>query len=161
MADLKKLYESLGFESVIPYIQSGNVIFKSDKKDIQKLSLVLEKAIETQYGFHVPVCIRSAVELKTILLKMPFNKVTLAEDGSRVLFTFCSLPPAEQRMQDVQSYVKSTEKMVLQGHTIFLHCPNGYGKSKLSNAFLERKLGILATTRNWKTVTRLCELSAI
>jgi uncharacterized protein (DUF1697 family) len=85
--------------------------------------------------------------------------VDLVEDGTKVLVTFLSSKPSEVRVVDIQKYVVAPEKLVVRGKEVYLYCPNGYGKSKLSNTFLEHKLGVEATTRNWKSIHKLHELS--
>jgi len=160
MLDLKLLYESLGFKRVVTYIQSGNVIFETSAKNKSSIKTLIEDAIEKKYKFHVPVEIRTNKEIRSIIKNSPFGDIDLTEDGTKVLVTFLDVKPAKERVSTVLSYVVSPEKLVVNGTEVYLYCPNGYGKSKLSNIFLESKLGVQATTRNWKSVHKLYELSA-
>ncbi len=160
MADLKALYEEQGFESVTTYIQSGNVIFESKAKlNTEDLKKVIEKAIEEKYAFHVPVDIRTNQELEQIVGNCPYEEAKEEENGTKILVTFLQSAPSNQKQELLLEYVKSPERLTIQGREVYLYCPNGYGKSKLTNTFLERKLGISATTRNWKSVKKLHELS--
>ena len=159
MADLKSLYESLSFKNVVTYIQSGNVIFDAVVKNKSDMKIKIEEAIEESYKFHVPVEILTNAEICDIIKKYPFGSVDLAEDGTKVLVTFLSSKPSEDRVSDFKKYVTAPEKLIVQEKEAYLYCPNGYGKSKLSNTFLENKLGVKATTRNLKTVHKLYELS--
>ena len=159
MSDLKSLYELLDFQNVVTYIQSGNVIFDASVENTDELKITIEKAIEEKYKFHVPVEIRTNHEIENIINNCPFGSVNLAEDGSKVLVTFLSSEPQEEMALDIQKYVVVPEKLVVRGKEVYLYCPNGYGKSKLSNTFLEKKLNVVATTRNWKSVYKLHELS--
>ncbi len=159
MGDLKSLYESLDFQNVMTYIQSGNVIFDASKNNKNDLKTKLEEAIEEKYNFHVPVEIRTNREIGDILNNCPFSSVDLLEYDTKVLVTFLSSKPSAVRASDIQKYVIAPEKLVLRGKEVYLYCPNGYGKSKLSNIFLEHKLEVEATTRNWKSVHKLYELS--
>ncbi|MEH6579797.1 MAG: DUF1697 domain-containing protein [Amphritea sp.] len=163
MQDLQLLYEELGLQDVMTYIQSGNVVFcsaMSDKSEIKaKLEAAIETAIEAKYGFQVPVMIRTAEEFSRALNSMPFEGIDLNTDGTKVLLTFLSDEPSEESIAALQSFVKVPEQLQIDGKTVYLYCPNGYGKSKLSNTFIENKLKVIATTRNLKTVTRLCELA--
>jgi len=161
MADLKSLYELLGFKNVVTYIQSGNVIFETAVKNRANLKTTIEQAIKKKYEFHVPVEIRTNLEIKNIIKNYPFGQVDRVEDGTKVLVVFLSSKPSEVQIADIQKYVVAPEKLVVTGKEIYLHCPNGYGKSKLSNTFIERKLAIEATTRNWKSVHKLHELSVL
>jgi len=159
MADLKSLYESLGFQRVITYIQSGNVIFECNKTNKDKLKTSLEINIEENYKFHVPVQIRTALEFGNIIDNCPFNDIDISKDGTRFLVTFLSSTPAQNKLSEIQEFVTRPEKLVIIGQEVYLYCPNGYGKSKLSNNSIENKLEVSATTRNWKTVHKLFELT--
>lgn len=159
MLDLKSLYESLGFEKVVTYIQSGNVIFEVSDKNKSNIKTQIEEAIEKKYKFYVPVEIRTNREIESIIKNSPFGAVDLAKDGAKVLVTFLGTKPDKVKVSTVLSYVVLPEKLVVKGREVYLYCPNGYGKSKLSNTFLENKLGVEATTRNWKSVHKLYELS--
>ena len=159
MLELKSLYVSLGFNNVVTYIQSGNVIFDSSDKDIPGLKSKIEGAINKQYKFHVPVDIRTRLELKNIIKNNPFGPVDLATDGTKVLVTFLCSKPTKTDISNLHKYVVSPEKLAVKGTEVYLYCPNGYGKSKLSNNFLEKKLSVAATTRNWKSVYKLYELA--
>jgi uncharacterized protein (DUF1697 family) len=159
MADLKSLYELLGLKNVVTYIQSGNVIFDVETKNIAKLKSTIEKTIEEKYEFHVPVAIRTNREMANIIENNPFGPINLAEDGTKILVTFLSSKPTEANISSLQQYVAAPEKLFVVEKEAYLYCPNGYGKSKLSNTFLEHKLEVEATTRNWKSVHKLSELS--
>lgn len=160
MADLKSLYETQGFESVTTYIQSGNVIFESTK-NLNKTSArdSIEKAIEEKYGFHVPVDIRTNKELEQVVENCPFEEALSEENSAKVLVTFLQSTPSKQNQNLLLKLVKPPEKLTIQGEEVYLYCPNGYGKSKLTNTFIENKLDSSATTRNWKSVKKLYELS--
>ena len=159
MGDLKSLYELMGFQNVVTYIQSGNVIFDATIKNKADLKTKIEEAIEKNYKFYVPVEIRTNREIADIIKNCPFGSVDLVADGTKILVAFLSSKPSEVRLSDIQKYVVGPEKLIVRGTEVYLNCPNGYGKSKLSNTFLEHKLGVAATTRNWKSVHTLYELS--
>ena len=141
------------------YIQSGNVIFDTVEKNRPNLKKNIEQAIEKKYQFHVPVEIRTQREIESIIKNCPFGSVDLAEEGTKVLVSFLSLAPEEAKIAALQEYVLTPEKLFVIGKEVYIYCPNGYGKSKLSNTFLEQKLGVAATTRNWKSINKLYELS--
>ncbi|NOY85763.1 MAG: DUF1697 domain-containing protein [Deltaproteobacteria bacterium] len=158
MIELKLLYESLGFQNVVTYIQSGNVIFDASDKNKSNIKTLIEEAIEKKYKFHVSVEIRTKREIGNIIKNSPFGPVDLVEDGTKVLVTFLCTKPDKVKISNVLNYVVLPEKLVVKGKEVYLYCPNGYGKSKLSNTFLENKLGVKATTRNWKSVHKIYEL---
>jgi len=161
MADLKSLYEDLGYHSVITYIQSGNVIFETGEKDKASIQMKIESAIKTSFKFEVPVILRTTNELKKIIKQNPFEVKDLSADGSKVLVSLLSGKPEKPKVIEIKKFAADAESLESKGMEIYLHCPNGYGKSKLSNAFVETKLGLSATTRNWKTIIKLSELSGV
>lgn len=158
MADLKTLYEDLQFRNVKTYIQSGNVVFKSEKKvDDEDTAKRIEKAIQKKYGFQVPVIIRSYRELEKVIASNPF----LSEkdiDPKKLHVTFLSEIPSKERLNELNSVGFSPDEFTIQGKEIYLHIPVSYGETKLSNSFFEKKLKVTATTRNWNTVNKLAEI---
>ena len=107
MTDLKALYESLDFQNVVTYIQSGNVIFDTLVDSTDDLKITIEKAIEEKYKFHVPVEIRTNHEIENIIRNCPFGSVNLVEDGTKVLVTFLSSEPQEVMASDIQKSLLS------------------------------------------------------
>ena len=159
MNDLKVLYENSGFEDVSTYIQSGNVIFTSNETSKSSIKSKLENTITQEYGFDVPIYICTNEEMQNIFENSPFLESQDEENGTKILVTFLSSTPTQTDIDKVMTYVKEPEKLVVSNAIVYFYCPSGYGKSKLSNKFLESKLKVVATTRNWKTVTKLCEIS--
>lgn len=158
MADLKALFESINFQDVETYIQSGNVVFESNSKQISQLKLKIENSIEKSYNFYVPVEIRTKDDMKYIVDNCPFNPVDMESDGTKVLVTFLSDQPSPENTLKIMEFVVPPEKLMIIEKEVYLYCPDGYGKTKLSNTFLEKKLGVVATTRNWKSICKFYEL---
>jgi len=155
MAELKALYESLGFKNVTTYIQSGNVVFETDQDRPDKLEASIERAIEKKYGFPVTVIVREPAELRRIISGNPFL-ASKNVDEIRLYVTFLRSKPPAALLKSIQTVAaKSPDEYAINGREIYLHCPNGYGKTMLSNTFFEKQLKIVATTRNWKTVNTL------
>jgi uncharacterized protein (DUF1697 family) len=159
MGDLKQLYQELGFSEVISYIQSGNVIFTSEMDHKSEISEKINQGISDKYGFNVPVQVLSVAQFDKVFKQQPFTDVDTIQDGAKVLVTFLSKVPEQENIQTLLTHVLAPERLVVKHQTVYLHCPNGYGRSKLSNTFIEKKLGLQATTRNIKTVSKLCELA--
>ena len=155
MKDLKKLYEVLEFSDVETYIQSGNVVFKSSNTDISGLITKIQKKIQRTFGFDVSVLIRTKDELQKLIENTPFSK----KDTSKLHITFLSDSPIDISTEEINNAKDKAEEFSIASREIYLFCPNGYGKSKLSNTFFERKLGVSATTRNWKTVNTLFDMA--
>lgn len=159
MADLKVLFENLEFEDVSTYIQSGNVVFSADEKSTgQDLARKIEAAISEKYSFHVPVIIRTAVEIENILAVNPFLK-DVNIDREKLHVTFLEEIPEQEKLESIKSFDFPPDQFVIIGKEVFLHCPDKYGETKLSNKFFENKLKVSATTRNWKTVNKLVEMA--
>ncbi|MGI8893008.1 MAG: DUF1697 domain-containing protein [Bacteroidia bacterium] len=156
MTDLKKLFEYLGFENVVTYIQSGNVVFDYKKISDDKLKSSIKKEIKNKYDFDVSVIIRTPTELKSLLEKNPFTEFPDAEN--KVYFIFLEKEAEKERIDKLLATDHEPEKFVISGKEIFFLCPNGYGKAKLNNNVFERKLKVVATTRNLKTVRELVRL---
>jgi uncharacterized protein (DUF1697 family) len=157
MPDLKKLFEDAGFTNVQTYIQSGNVIFDSLNSDIDSLKTKIEKKIKEKYKFEVEVFIRTNLEIKNILNRNTFIK--MKKDTVRLYVTFLSEKPASSNISKLNETNYSPEEFIIDGNVIYLYFPNGYGKAKLNNNFFENKLKFPATTRNWKTINALFNLS--
>jgi uncharacterized protein (DUF1697 family) len=156
MADLRDLYESLELKNVQSYLQSGNVVFDSDEKDIDKLKEAIETQIETNYGFSVPVLIRIKEDFQRVIKEHPFAE----EEAIRVLVTFLYESPEKSKLEELSQHEDKVDQFAIGEQEIFLFCPGGYGRTKLSNNFFEKKLGVVATTRNWKSVNALYKMAS-
>ena len=158
MADLKKTCAALGFKNVQTYIQSGNVIFDAAEEPANALSQRLEHAVLQDYGFNVPVLIRSVNELKNLYQENPFLNLADA-DLNALHLTFLSEKPKPEALKKINNQDYGPDFFELCENHVYLKIPGKYHESKLSNAFFEKKLRVTATTRNWKTLTKLIELA--
>ncbi|MEO8853185.1 MAG: DUF1697 domain-containing protein [Ginsengibacter sp.] len=138
MADLKILYENLQFEDVKTYIQSGNVVFKSEKKiSDADTAKKIEDSIQKRYGFNVPVIIRSLREINKVIDSNPYlSKKNI--DLKKLHVTFLSEIPSKEKLQDLKSADFSPDEFTIKGKEIYLHIPVSYGETKLSIRFLRR-----------------------
>lgn len=159
MTGLKTLYQNLGFKDVVTYIQSGNVIFKTEKNTTNsELASKIEQAIFTTYNFNVPVITRSAKELADIISANPFLK-NKEINPEKLHVTFLSGFPKQANYESTNDLDYLPDRFIIIGKEVFLYCPDSYGETKLSNKFFENKLTVSATTRNWKTVNKLFEIA--
>jgi len=159
MVDLKDLYEESGLENVATYIQSGNVIFDTEDTDIAGISMRIERAIQSSHGLNIPVDVRTREDYIKIHESCPYQESLIEENDTKVLVSFLSGEAASDKISEIESYASLPEQIKVIGNVVYLYCPNGYGRSKLSNNFIESRLGLVATTRNWKTIRKLVELS--
>ncbi len=158
MADLKALCEKLGWKQIKTYIQSGNVIFDSVESN-SELESTLEKAIVEKFGLDVPVIVRSSKELQDSIDKNPF--FSKDADINQLHLTFLKEKPANENIEKVFTYNYEPDKFKVDNKDVFLFCEGKYHQSKLTNNLFEKKLKVGATTRNWKTVLKLREISQL
>lgn len=157
MTELRRLYESLNLVNVETYVQSGNVVFDSPEQDTLKLAKLLEAQIVHSFGYSVSVFIRTPNDFQRLLDSNPFSNER-NEDPTKLHVTFLYHPSSESRLSRLEIPNDGVDEFFVGEQEIFLFCPNGYGRTKLSNNFFERKLDVPATTRNWKTVNALGEM---
>lgn len=157
MDALRKAYEESGFSSVATYVQSGNIVFQSDSTNTKKLEQQVTALIKTGFGFDVPVIVLSIEKLKQLIDNNPFLK---EPDKKQDYFhlTFLSEKPEKYDRSIIEVKKQEGEEIACSDEVIYLYCPNGYGKTKLTNNFLEAKLKVNATTRNWKTANELLRI---
>lgn len=158
MKDLRKLFQKMKFKNVLTYIQSGNVIFDFDDSvciaDIEKQ---ITNSIKTKYGYDVPVIVRKAEDLIEILNSNPFiNSDDF--DIERLALTFLGEIPEKHKVSIIEEIDFSPDRFIIIGKNAFVYCSGKYSDSKISNKFFEDKLKTKATTRNWKTIKKLCEM---
>lgn len=158
MAELRTHLEELNFDNVRTYIQSGNILFGSKKADNKLLAAKINKLIKEKYGFDVPTIVVSTDELKTI-----FNSNPLLADSSRdlskVYATILDDIPAKNDLTILNEADYTPEEFVYKEKLVYGYSPLGLGDAKLSNSYFEKILKVKATTRNWKTISKLMELS--
>jgi uncharacterized protein (DUF1697 family) len=154
---LRAVYESLGLAAVRTHLQSGNVVFREDERGAARLPARLEHAIEKRFAFRPAVVVRTGAELREVVGRNPFPDEA-ERDPSHLLVMFLAAPPrkpAEARLAEANV---GPEKFRLSGRELYLYYPNGVGRSKLTNAVIEKRLATVGTARNWNTVTKLLEL---
>jgi uncharacterized protein (DUF1697 family) len=160
MAELKALYESLGFTKVVTYVNSGNVVFDTKEKDHAKIGKKIEAAMEKKFGFRVDIVLRSADELKKVIAKNPFAKREDIDPG-KLLVVFLGGDPGETGRDALVAMDAAGEELKPLGSEIYIYFVNGQGKTKLKWAQMEKAFNKLCWTgRNWNTVMKLNELSA-
>lgn len=158
MNELRAHLEGIGLQNITSYIQSGNLIFRFQDADPEIPALAIEKKIKKEWGFTVPVLVKTLEEWKDVLMNNPFLNER-NEDIGKLHVTFLSHTPDKVLIDKLADFNSGTDEFIFSGKAIYLFCPNGYGRTKLTNNFFESKLKTSATTRNWKTVIKLAELA--
>ncbi len=159
MADLKALFISLGYDDAETYIQSGNVIF-SCGSDLtgKEISAGIKKAILEKFNYTVPVMLRSIEEMKYIISVNPF--VTEKDfDPAKSAVIFLNKAPDKTEIQKASSLESPPDRFWINGSEIFIYCPNGFGRTKLYSNSFEKKIDVIGTGRNWKTITTILNLA--
>ena len=155
MADLKILFETLNFQNVQTYIQSGNVVFQSTDESIVSLENTIKNLIVNQYGFYVPVIVKTKKKLKSIFDDCPFP-----EDKKKNSYFMLFLDSPNEELIDEMSVIKyPNEEFYITKNCIYFYCSSGYGSTKFNSNFFEKKLKVTATARNFKTIVKLLELA--
>ena len=150
MSELRKLFESLGHAEVMTVIQSGNIIFTTRRPVTPKS---LEAAIGNQFGHDIRIVLRTADELESAVKANPFSR-----DPSKVHVGFMADKPAAAAVASLDTEQFRPDEFALRGRDLYLHLPNGMGRAKLP-AYLDRRLKVPTTVRNWNTVTKLLGLA--
>ena len=159
MEALRQLCESLGLREAQTYIQSGNVVFRTNAKDLAALARRIEEAIEKKFGCRPGVTLRTPAELKEVIARNPFAKRQGIEPAKlQVHFFLTTSPSAEMRSEILRLKSGHAEEIVFGSRELYIYFPDGQGQSKLWPA-LDRALKKSATGRNWNTVTKLLEMA--
>ena len=158
MADLKTLFQKLGFSAITSYIQSGNIIFQCHEPDISKLEQLIEREIEKTYGFQVPVIVLTVSHLEKIVEENPFKPFD-EDDISKIYYVFLKDVPQRKLVELFNEMKFQNEMFSIHKTYIYLKCMVGMGNAKLNTNLFEQKLKVKATARNHKTSLKLLELA--
>ena len=158
MADLRTLLKTNGFQQVTTYIQSGNILFRTELNSTHQIEGKVKSIILEHYGYDISVMVLSLEELEYILSHNPF--LEKEDNFSKLLVTTFQSTPRQSGIDEISKFVENRDDFIaFEKRFMYLHCPNGYGKTKLTNTLLDRKLETSGTTRNWKTILKIQALS--
>jgi uncharacterized protein (DUF1697 family) len=160
MAELRTSCAALGWQDVRTYLQSGNVVFRTRATSAADLAARLGRRIARDFSHDVDVQIMSDKQWQRIVDTNPLWPPAGGDDR-HYHATFLARPVSAKRFAGIPLPRQAGEQAALVGQVVFLHCPLGYGNTKLSNAFFEKALAVPATTRNWRTVLALRALCAL
>lgn len=158
MAALRDMLDALGHKDAKTYIQSGNAVFTAPGKDGRKIARILESAISAKFGYEAAVIVRSLEDWRALLKANPYAKRDLQE-GERLFITFLEEAPAKAAAAKLEAIRDPKDEVKVRGCEAFLLIRGSYGESNLSNAFVEKTLGVRATTRNLPTTLKLLEMA--
>lgn len=156
MAELRELLLKSGFENVRTYIQSGNIILQSSISHTKEIEIRIQKLICAHFGFEVPVIAKTRQELEALFNACPFSK----EKKETSYFIMLSTIPKQDLVEEVSEKTFQNEEFVIINDCLYFHSSIGYGNSKFNMNFFEKKLNLTATSRNYKTLMKLLEMSS-
>ncbi len=146
-----------GLKNVKTYIQSGNIVFDSEQPDRNKLEEFITSSIRVHFGFHVPTLILKKDDVEQILKTNPFSAEA---EENKLYYVLLKNPPQKELIEQFNQLQFENERFQITDTCAYLFCENGYGRAKLNNNFVEKKLNVEATTRNHKTMLKLMELTS-
>jgi uncharacterized protein (DUF1697 family) len=157
MKQLVGVFEAAGCTNVRTYIQSGNVVLHASPTVARRLSTVIEAAITDTFGFASPVILRSASALRRAADENPF--LARGIPSEQVYLALLRDAPKAERIAALDPARSPGDAFEVVGDHLYLHLPNGVGKSKLTNAYFDRALATVSTIRNWRTILAVLDLA--
>lgn len=157
MQGLSELLTDAGCTDVRTYIQSGNVVFQAGPGLALTIPSLIEKAIRDRFGISVPVVTRSAAELRRAAQANPY--LARDKDTSLLHVAFLAAKPTAAQIKSLDPDRSPPDEFIVRDRQVYLRLPNGVGRTKLTNAYLDSKLGTTSTLRNWRTVLKLVEMT--
>ena len=158
MDALRALYQSLGLEHAQSYVQSGNLVFRTQDLDVPSLSTAIENAIERAFGFRPAVILRTLSEFREVVAGNPF--ATRPDiSPSKLLVTFFAGDPGQEARDKLLRIKAHREEIRVARCELYIYFPDGMGRSKLPMTSIDRALNIPGTGRNWNSVLKLLAMA--
>jgi uncharacterized protein (DUF1697 family) len=158
MRDLRQMFEALGFAGAKSWLQSGNVVFRSDRRKGAALERLLESETEKRLGASIHYCVRDVEELDAVIARNPFPREA-QRDPSHLVVVFLKKTPDSAALKKLEAAIRGPETFRADGKQLYVVYPAGIGDSKFTGALIERTLGSRGTARNWNTVLKLAALA--
>ncbi|MBS1771223.1 MAG: DUF1697 domain-containing protein [Bacteroidetes bacterium] len=157
MEHLRSVFNDMKFKNVATYIQSGNVLFDSKETDEAELVQKIEKQIKKIYGWDVPTFVRTIPQLQSVIKNNPFKKI-IPPEAVQPYVTFLHTEPTKEQKTMLEALSCDTDTFAVKGREVYTLLYKDKGKPLFTNMFLEKKLKMPGTGRNWLTVNKLTEL---
>ena len=154
---LKSTLEKIGFQKVQTYIQSGNVFLESDEESVAKIAFVIKQEIYRVFGYDVPILVISKPDLEACFVNCKFLKEK-DFDIKKLYVAFVSKELKEENINDLKMSQFKPDEVQIDSTRIFIKYHIGAGKTRLDQKYIEKKLNLTATIRNWNTVTQLLKI---
>lgn len=156
MESLRALLERSGYPGCRTHLQSGNAILKVPASRVAGLAEVVQKAIQDEFGLSIVVMVLTRNELGLAISGNPFLRENDV-DPDKLHLAVLSAAPVSANLAALPAV--APERVQLVGRFLYLYCPNGLAKTKLTTDAIERRLGVSATVRNWRTTNALFSMS--
>lgn len=153
MADLKTMLTDLGHSDVGTLLNSGNAVFGGPRRDTGELAAVLDAEIARRFRLDVKTVVRTADEMRAVVEADPF--VGVATDPAKYVVMFLSGTPDRAALDAIDPNAYAPEEFRYVGREFYVWCPNSLRDARLPVALAHKRLGVVATARNWNTVTKL------
>jgi len=157
MAHLRELLTGLGYGAVRTHLQSGNAVFTAEDTLPERVAEEIERALVSELDLEARVLVRTRAELERVVAANPLLDV--AGEHARLIVTFLSQTPDRAAVSELAPADFEPDVFALGEREIYVWYPDGVRVTRLSNAFWERRLQVIATGRNWNTVTRLLQMT--
>ncbi len=157
MTALRAAVQAAGLADVETLLQSGNLVFRSDERDLAALEMLLERAFAERFGFSTDIFVRTAAEWAALIDANPFLEMAERDPGHLVLFSL-KAEPSEEGVAALRTAIRGPEFFEARGRHLYVAYPDGIGRSKLTSAVIEKRLGTRGTGRNWNTVLKLMDM---
>ena len=158
MKDLAAMFVDAGCGDVRTYIQSGNVLFRAGPTLGEDIPSLISESILSRFGYRVPIVTRTARQLQEVVQANPFVEHSAEPDKLHV--AFLSEIPDRTNVEALDAHRSAPDEFAVLGREIYLYCPNGLARTKLTNNYFDSRLAATSTMRNWKTVLRLLDMAA-
>lgn len=158
MSGLRDLLTTLGFDDVRSLLQSGNLVFRGNAPSPANLERQLETEVEKRFGLRTDILVRTVEELDAVIAHNPFRDEAKRDPGHLVVMFLKDAPDAGA-VRALQGAIKGPEIVRAKGREAYIVYPIGVGRSRLTNALIDKKLGTRCTGRNWNTVLKLASLA--
>ena len=162
MAELSAMFIGAGCAGVQTYIQSGNVVFEAPAAIADAVPGRIERAIADRFGYRIPVVMRTAGDLAAVVQDNPFLAGGLAggADPATLHVVFLAGEPDAARLAALDPDRSPPDEMRARGRHLYLRCPEGFARTRITSAYLDATLATTTTVRNWRTVEKLAALAS-
>lgn len=157
MKELVAIFLDAGCEDVRTYIQSGNVLYRRKPAGNEDIPSLISASILDRFGYQIPIITRTAHEFRAIVHANPFAET--GEEADKLHVVFLPEPPETSLVESLDPQRSPGDRFAVLGREVYLLCPNGFARTRLTNSYFDSQLSTTTTTRNWRTVLKLLEMA--